>query len=274
MKTDIDIELSRQALHPGEKVSGRLTIQGASHFKKLSVSLQGEEVLGANSIVRSFILPVVEESLTLAENGTAEEPTSFPFEFEMPEYAPPSYASENLRCQYSLKAHLRRGGFHRDLIRRYHLTVLPPEVREAYSAPREFIIEEGPVRLTARLDRTSLPSGESLVGSLLLDRLEEGVELPSRITFRLAAIEESTEAGYHHRQVLWLETHDVEPDENAEYPLAGFFEFPIREDAPFSGSWNTFRVHYGFRVGMYLANGEHVRESLPVRVYRIYHPEL
>ncbi len=271
MPGDVEVDLERQVLKPGGKLVGKVLLKGFPHFEWAKACLQGEEVLGANNVGHSAVLPIVEEVKVLAESRSIDQET-FPFEFVLPEDAPPSYASREIRCHYFLKVHVRRGGWSRDVIRRFHLTVLPPEASPSRGAPREIVLEEGKVRLVARLDQVGLITGESLSGSLLLDQVEEGAPLPARLTFRFAAIEESTFRGFSHREVLWLTTHDVEPADASQLPISGFFDFPLREDAPFSGTWNTFRLHYGFRVGMYLPGGRNIRESLPIRVYRHYHP--
>lgn len=258
----------RQAVHPGEPVEGQIELTELSQIKSVTVSLQGEEVLGANNIVRSFVLPVVDERKVYQAEDISEG--KFSFCFTLPEDAPPTYASRDVRCQYSLKVHIQRKGWARDLIRRYHLAVLPRRTDAPGSAPTELILEEGAIKLSARLDQISLSTGQALGGSLLLETTQDNTPLPSRLTFRFAAIEESIEKGYHHREVLWLATHDVEPEEELHLPITGFFEFPIDREAPFSGSWNTFKVHYGFRVGMFLPGGRHIRESLPIRVYKSY----
>lgn len=272
MSDTVELELERQVLRAGEKIEGVLLVNGIARYEWIKVELHGEEVLGANSTAYSVVYPVVEQVLRVAEKGEATSPQRFPIEFELPEDCPPSYASRELRCHYFLKIQVRRGGWHRDVVKRIPLTLLPAEALMASTTPRELLVQEGPLTLTVRLDFAGLMTGESLTGSLVLDQTEEGAALPSKLTFRFAAIEESTSRAFSHREVLWLVTHDVEPEDDATLPLTGVFEFPVAEDAPFSGTWNGFRLHYGFRVGMFLANGKDARESLPIRVYRRYTP--
>lgn len=275
MRADVDLYVERQSVMPGEEIRGRVTVSGISTYKSLSLSLQGEEVLGAGSLVRSFVYPVLDE---VRNFGAPIQASDFvqPFAFRIPETAPPSYASRDLRCQYFLKARLQMGGrmglgrLGGDTIKRLHLTVLPSDADAAAGRSRELVLDEGGVRLVAVLDDVSVRTGESLRGHLQLHRDGEDTELPTRLTFRLAAIEESLAPSYTHREVLWVQTHDVEPNPDMEFPIEGLFEFPVPEDAPFSGDWTSFRIHYGFRVGMNLRGGRQIRESLPIEVHRHY----
>lgn len=273
MKPELELEVERQSVHAGEEVRGRVTLRGVSSYRDLTVTLQGEEVLDAGNLVRSYVYPVMAESRRLAGDGETPAEGEFAFAFPLPREIHPSYASSRIRCRYLLKARLKAGGLMpREVIQRLHLTVLPPFLEEQPATPHDLVIEEGGLRLEAHLERTTLASGESLRGSLLLDRETDEVPLPTRLTFRLAAIEESTEPGFRHRQALWVQSHEVEPTPRTEFPLWGTFEFPVDRDAPFTGEWNTFRLHYGFRVGMNLPGGRQVRRSLPIRVYRRYIP--
>ncbi len=266
MRPEIDIFFDRQAVSPGEFVEGKLVIENLQENDKVVVSFQGEETLGANNIVRSYVLPILEEQRIFeTTTGTNE----FEFKFPVPTDAPPTYGSRDIRCHYHVKVHVKRSWF-RDLIRRYNVAVTPKKVEPPSAVPTELQLTDGPVRCITRLNTTSLFTGESLAGSLLVESDHENAPLPTKLTFRFAAIEESLERGYRHREVVWLETHDVEPDEEMVLPISGLFEFPIDRQGPFSGNWNTFKVHYGFRVGMYLPGGRHVRESLPIRVTKHY----
>src|SRR5258707_784783 len=98
MKPELDIEIDRQALYSGEPVSGRVTITGQPSYKALTITLQGEEVLGANNVVGSLVFPILDLA-TRCEDKVA----GFPFEFTLPEEAPPSYSSQDVRCQYVVK---------------------------------------------------------------------------------------------------------------------------------------------------------------------------
>lgn len=275
MRADVDLELERQSVLPGEEIRGRVTVTGVTSFKSLTLSLQGEEVLGAGSLVRSYVYPVLDEVRTFGAPMGAGDFVQ-PFSFRIPDTAPPSYASPDLRCQYFLKARLQLGGrmglgrLGGDTIKRLHLTVLPSDEGAVPVVSRELVLEDGGLRLVAFLEDTAIRSGESLRGSLQLHRSSDDTELPSRLTFRLAAIEESLSSSYSHRQVLWVQTHDVEPSPYMDFPVQGLFEFPLPEDAPFSGDWTSFRIHYGFRVGMNLRGGRQIRESLPIEVHRRY----
>ncbi|MBI3926752.1 MAG: hypothetical protein HY319_14525 [Armatimonadetes bacterium] len=274
MRPNIELDIDRQTLRPGDELSGVLSVSGVGQHRGFSLSLQGEEVLGADNIVRSYVLPVLDEKLVALEGGDPAIAEPHPFFFLLPADTPPSYSSQEFRCQYCLKARVRSGW--RDTIQRYHLTILPPQTAEEAQpedGAHELVLEEEQLKLTARLERTSIPTGGRMAGTLVLSRTGESAPPPGRLTFRFAAIEEATEPGYYYRKVLWLGTHEVQPEPEAEFPIGGYFEFALPDDAPFSGEWNTFKVHYGFRVGMILPSGRHVRQSLPIRVYRVYSPE-
>lgn len=234
------------------------------------LSLQGEEILSAGSIAFSYVLPFFESSTVLdCSQGPAE------FHFLLPESAPATYFSQDLRCLYVLKAR-RKGaaagllpGLRRDAIKKIDIPVLAAPT-DANLEQHWFVLEGDGTELEVRLDSTHVEPGGSFTGELVLRRRKPG-PLPKQLTFRFAAIEESTKKGYYHRKVTSLQTRDIEPEEGLEYPLQGFFEFQVPSDAAASGQWNMFRVHYGFRVGMTLATGEQVRKSLPIIVCR--HPQ-
>lgn len=260
---EIELELDRQTLRPGEVLSGRVLGPGRPG-EQLTLSLQGEEVLSAANIAFSYVLPIVDERLEVRPT-----PEGSPFSFTLPDHAPPTYASQELRCQYFLKLRRLGGLLGRETIRRFHMSVLPPEP-EPEPEPLALNLTHSPVSVDVQLDRTNLCTGESLTGELLISRTDESAPLPRQLSFRFAAIEEAVEPGYSHRAVVWLETHDVIPDPELTFPIKGMFEFPIPEGAPFCGEWATFRVHYGFRIGIKLADGTDVRESAPINVYRRY----
>lgn len=262
---EIELELDRQALRPGEVLSGRVLGPGRPG-EQLTLSLQGEEVLSAANIAFSYVLPIVDERLEVRPT-----PEGVPFSFTLPDHAPPTYASQELRCQYFLKLRRLGGLLGRETIRRFHMSVLPPEPAPE-AEPLTVSLTHAPVTVDVVLDRTNLCIGESLTGELVISRTDDQAPLPRLLSFRFAAIEEAVEPGYSHREVVWLDTHDVTPDAELTFPIRGLFEFPIPEHAPFSGEWATFRVHWGFRIGMKLADGTDVRESAPVNVFRRYPP--
>ena len=263
----IDLAVDRQTLRPGEGITGTVELRDYPKGVKVTVSLQGEEIVGANHLFRSYVLPLLEDSYTFQSTG--EKVQSEPFSFNLPDKIPPSYASWDLRCQYFLKARARPRIL--EEISRLHLTVLPPADPWLEANSKEMVVEKGGVKLIAHVEAPHVYTGELVRGELLLSQEEANAQLPERISFRLAAIEESKVSDY--RKVLWLQSHDIEPTNAAEMPINGFFEFPVDETAPFTGEWNLFRVHYGFRVGMTPAGGgREERQSLPIQVYRAYEP--
>lgn len=263
---ELEIDLVQAALRPGDSLVGVVRTEGPGD-RLVHLSLQGEEILSANSIAFNYVLPFFESSLTLdCSQGPAD------FHFLLPETAPPTYFSQDLRCLYVLKGR-RKGaaagllpGLRRDAIKKIDIPVLSAPV-DANLEQHWFVLEGDGTELEVRLDSTHVEPGQSFTGELMLRRRKPG-PLPKNLTFRFAAIEESTKSGYYHRKVTSLQTRDIVPEEEFEYPLQGFFEFHVPSDAAASGQWNMFRVHYGFRVGMTLANGEQVRKSLPIIVCR------
>ena len=235
----------------------------------MELAFQGEEILGANDQVGRLILPILDEKTTikLTKNSQRHE-----FRFKIPENAGPSYSSRDVRCQYGVKATIKRGFLQRNLYRKLDVTVLPALKEGLTSLPEELKVEESGLRLLARIDQRVVLSGESLTGSLLIEKVAENAKLPSRLSFRLASIEEATEENCQHRRVLTLETQDVEVDQELEFPFTGYFEFPLPAYAEPSGSWNMFKVHYGFRVTFYDQQGKDHRASTRVTVIRDLRP--
>ena len=154
------------------------------------------------------------------------------------------------------------------MIQRLHITILPSTQADLQALPSELELDHPDLRLIARLDRTVVVTGESLSGSLVLEKKTDQAQLPRSLSFRLAAIVESTDKFYSHREVLSLDVRDVDVDPELEMPFVGMFDFPIAEAAELSGTWNTFRVHYGFRVVMFDHEGKDYRKSAFIRVLR------
>lgn len=262
---NFDIDLDRQVLQPGDELLGWLTMDDPE-VESVEVVFQGEEILGANDVLRRYILPVVDEKQSVASRGGLHR---HEFRFVVPAEAPPTYASQDMRCEYSVKAIVKRGGWRRAMIARMHVTILPTTQREDLRAlPEELEVEHPDLHLIARLDHTIVLTGESVSGTIHLDRKNAEARLPTKLSFRLAAIEESTDKYFPHREVLSLDTHDVDVDQEMTLPLVGDFEFPISSTAEPSGTWNTFKVHYGFRVVLYDHTGKDYRRSTFVRVLR------
>ena len=190
------------------------------------------------------------------------------FRFTVPAEATPTFASRDVRCEYRVKAVAKRGFWRRSLVERLHVTILPATQSDLQALPSELEVDHPDLRLMAWLDRTVVVTGESLSGSLLLEKRNERAQLPRALSFRLAAIVESTDKFYSHREVLSLDIRDVEVDPELEMPFVGMFDFPIAETAALSGIRNTFRVHYGFRVVMYDHEGRDYRRSAFIKVLR------
>jgi len=263
-----DIELDRQVVQAGDELVGWLTLSGVE-VASVEVTFHGEEILGANDIAYSFVLPVADHKLDIPAEGGLDRKE---FRFKVPDEAPASYASRNIRCHYMVKASLKRGFWRPECHRKLDVTVMPSLLEGLTTEPEELEVEHDELRLIARLDRNVVLTGETLTGSLLFEKKNEGAKLPTKLSFRFAAIEESTQRGFSHREVLSLQTHDIDVDQELELPFTGFFEFPIHHAAAPSGTWNMFKVHYGFRVTFYDQDGKDHRESTMIRVMRDMQP--
>lgn len=259
-----EIELDRQVLQPGDSVQGSVTVSDPD-IERVEIVFFGEEILGANDIARRYIFPVADEKQTVTcDRGTPR----YEFCFTVPEDAPPTFASRDVRCEYAVKAIAHRGFWKRSQIQRLHLTILPATQGELEPLPSQIEVDHPELRLIASLDQTVVLTGESLSGALSLDRKTPDAQLPNRLSFRLAAIVESTDPWYSHREVLALEVKDVDVDPELHLPLVGYFDFPIPSTAPPSGDWNSFRVYYGFRVVLIDHDGKDYRRSAFIRVLR------
>lgn len=265
---EFEIELDRQVVQAGDELLGWITLKG-EEVESVEVAFQGEEVLGANDISHSYVLPVADEKLTFDASSGLDRAE---FRLKVPDDAPPTYASRNIRCSYNVKATIARGFWRRKIIRKLYVTVLPSLVEGLKAMPEELEVEHDDLRLIARLDQNVVLTGEALTGSLLFEKKNESAKLPKKLSFRFASIEESLEKSYAHRDVLKLQTHDILIDPDLELPFTGFFEFPIHSSAEPSGTWNLFKVHYGFRVTFYDQNDKDFRESTMIRVVRDMQP--
>jgi hypothetical protein len=261
-----EIELDRQVVQAGDEILGWITI--SEDVDSLEVAFQGEEILGANDISHSLVMPVADEKLELDPKQTSRQE----FRLKVPDDAPPSYASRDIRCQYIVKASVKRGFWRRNMYRKLSVTVMPALAEGLTAMPEELEVEHDNLRLLARLDQNVVLTGEALTGSLLFEKKADDAPLPSKLSFRFAAIEESISEGHAHRRVLNLESHDIDVDPELELPFTGFFEFPIRHEAEPSGTWNMFKVHYGFRVAFYDQSENDHRQSTMVRVVRDMQP--
>ena len=135
---ELDIELDRQVVQAGDEIKGWVTFDG-DEAESVEVAFQGEEILGANDISHSFVLPVADEKFEL-EMGKGQSRQEFTL--QVPVDAPPSYASQNVRCQYCVKATIRRGFW-----RRLGLVEGPPQPRPH---PQQRTSQHRPLPLVAR----------------------------------------------------------------------------------------------------------------------------
>lgn len=266
---NFEIELDRQVVQAGDELVGWISLEDED-VESVEIAFQGEEILGANDVFsQSMIMPVADEKLKIAAKGGLERRE---FRIRVPEDASPTYASRNVRCQYSLKATIFRGFWRRNIYRKLQVTVLPALAEGLTAMPEEVEVDHPELRLIARLDQNVVLTGDSLSGSLYFEKKVEDAKLPKHLTFRFAAIEESTDKSYDHREILTLDTHDIDVDPDLELPFTGFFDFPLHEAAEPSGTWNLFKVHYGFRVTFYDQQDKDYRESTMVRVVRDMQP--
>lgn len=259
-----EIELDRQVVQAGDELLGWLTVDDKD-IEEIEVVFLGEEILGANDITYRHILSIVDEKIRLDKRSLGERQE---FRFKVPDNAPPSYSSQDIRCQYGITATVRRGFWRRTQIRKLDVTILPLLAEELTAKPEVLEVEHEDLRLLASLDQTVVIAGEPLSGSLLFEKKSEKARLPQKLSFRFASIEESTKPSYNHRRVLTLETHDIEVDPELELPFTGFFEFPTNHFAEPSGTWSSFKVHYGFRVTFYDHEGKDHRQSTEIRMVR------
>jgi hypothetical protein len=286
VKTTLEIELTRQISRPGDEIAGtvHLAAEGKIRARELTVSLQGEETVGANSINRSIIIPLVNEqrSFPLEKNaGDGETPQGSdnpqeclsshdrfcsPFTFKLPENIPPSYASDIFKCLYFVKARLDIP-WGRDMIEKMHITVVPYEPISQESRPVEISLERENLKIKVDLERDSLFAGDSLAGTFYLEHIAE--EAPRLVNFELRAEEHSLEESYSFSRVQWSLTKDVPlKDFETGYTMARF-EFPTPADAPFSFKWNSFEVFWEFLVTITTFDDEEVKISRPILIKRM-----
>ena len=263
-----DIELDRQVVQAGDELIGWITLAGES-ADEVTIAFRGEETLGANSYRLRHVQPVADEVLTLdAKDGLDRQE----FRIKVPDEAPPTYASRNLRCEYHLEASIDRGSWMRNRVKRLYVTVLPALVEDLNPTPEELEVNHPEISLLARLDQNVILTGDSLSGTLQFEKKKDDAHLPVRMSFRLAAIEESLDPSFAHREVLTLDAKDIEIDQELELPFQGYFEFPIESTAQPSGTWNLFKVHYGFRIAFYDEYDNDCRASTMIRVLRDMQP--
>ncbi|MDQ7821884.1 MAG: hypothetical protein RDV48_03720 [Candidatus Eremiobacteraeota bacterium] len=276
MKSTLEIELDRQIFRPGEHITGKIhfNLQEKLTIDKIILSLQGEEILGANSITRSVVMPLVnEQHVVLSRDEGQHEsipegtpPSSFPIEFRIPDTLPPSYASEVVKCLYFIKGQVSIP-WARDIIEKMHITVIPYAPREKPPEPVALVLEEESIKMRIELEKDSLMAGETLTGSLSMEYIPQ--EVPEEISFEIRAREKSLDESYTLDRTIWSLTRESSiKDEQTGYLVANF-EFPTPPDAPFSHRWNTFEITWEFRVTVRTFNRKELSLEKSLTVNRL-----
>lgn len=281
MKTSLDIDLTRQIFRPGEEIHGKVYLHTdrKPKIRELIVSLQGEEMLGANSIARSIIRPIINEKVVFLKNrdgmekfegngATGMETASFPITFKIPEDASPSYASDTLQCSYFIKGRLDLADAF-DVIEKMRITIVPYTQDDAPPHPVNILLEEENLKINVELEKDVLLAGETLSGSLQMEHIPQ--KAPTQVNFELRAQERSTEEKFQFKRTLWNLTKEVplkDLDIDTGYTLAKF-EFPIPLDVPFSHKWRSFEVRWSFRVSVSTYDGRELKIEKPLQLKRI-----
>lgn len=263
MKFELDV--SRQVLQPGDELVGWVTADDPD-LKEVSIIFSGEEMLGANDVARCLMLAVAEDKAVFEVDGKSLDRQRF--KFTVPRDAPPSFATRDIRCFYVVKAIAKLGFWKGNRLRKLQLTILPSILEDLKPVALELETEHPDLGIFTRLDQTVVLTGDVLSGSVVVERKTAEATVPRRISLRLAAILESSDSYFSHREVLMLETKELELDASQDLPFFDKFEIPIPKTAEPSGTWNTFRVHYGFRVSVYDHLGKDYRSSALIRVLR------
>lgn len=284
MKPGLEIELTRQIFKPGEEVSGQIHLRTKTpiRIRGLVVSLQGEEILGANSITRSVVFPILnQERVFLSKSASGAVPeeielvgierpyveatsVSLPIGFEIPADCPPSYASEVLRCHYYVKGRLDIP-WGRDLIEKMHITVVSAPLGEECK-PVEMNLEQDGLKVKVEIEKDRYLAGETLGGYLQMECTPG--QAPSRIRFELRAVERSTEEDFPFSRVIWSRVREDTLEDINAGEILGSFEFSIPNDVPFSYVWNSFRVDWIFEVTFLTARGQEFKISREIDVHR------
>jgi len=275
MNTSMDIELSRQVFRPGDTVEGilRVTVEKPASIKEITLSLQGEEIVGAGSIARTKILPLIHDvqSIPLArmEKGDLNEGEKsflYPLSFSIPSNAPPSYASDAFKCAYYIKGRIDVPWAF-DVIEKLHLTVVPYEPGGVMKDAEEFAFEEEGLRGRIELEKDNLLAGDTLAGALHLDYTLD--EIPMAVELQVHAHERSLLPGYPLGRIVWKSTREMEiKDVETGYTMIRF-EFPIPPDAPFSHRWNIFEVAWELIVSIASPGRKERKETKPLVVRRM-----
>lgn len=282
MKTSLDIELERQIFRPGEEIAGtiRLTTDKKVAYREMSISFQGEEILGAHSFLRTKILPFVNEKKVVLPVPGKEEPhrahheqgayetesVSFPISFKVPSDAPPSYSSDAFRCIYCIKGRLTLPWAF-DVIEKIHITVVPYMEGQKEDEPPVLSHEEDNLKIRIELDKGSMLAGDTMTGTFYMEHIPE--EAPRLVSFQLKAQEHSMEEDFPLLRTIWSIQREVPlTDVDSGYTMAKF-EFPVSEDAPFSYRWHGFEVIWSFCAIIQTFDGRELELDKGFTVQRI-----
>jgi hypothetical protein len=275
MSASLDIELTRQVFRPGDKVEGTAMVNPGRqvNLKELTLSLQGEEVVGAASLARTKILPLINEVHTIPlshmEEGVSRGDGNtfhYPLTFTLPANAPPSYASDAFKCSYYIKGRIDIPWAF-DVIEKLHITIVPYEPGAEEKAAEEFSFEEEGLRGRIELEKDTLLAGDTLTGVLHLDYTLD--ETPMAVELQVHAQERSLLPGYPLTRTIWRSTRDLEiKDVDTGYTMVRF-EFPIPADAPFSHRWNIFEVAWELLVTIGSPDKKERREVKPLTIRRM-----
>jgi hypothetical protein len=285
VKRTLDIELMQQIFRPGSEIAGHVHLVAEKNLriKEFIVSLQGEETVGANSINRSIIIPLVDEQkafITGEAESEAPHPSEgnqalscdehdrfcFPLVFKLPENSPPSYASEIFKCLYFIKARLVVP-WARDIIQKMHITIIPYETISREGKPASLALEESNIKAKVDLEKDSLLAGDALSGSFYMEHIPE--EAPQLVKFELRAEERSLEESYDFSRTVWSINKEIPlKDVETGYTMA-HFEFPTPADAPFTFRWNSFEVLWEFSVTITTFHDKELKIVQPILVKRI-----
>lgn len=238
---DVEVNLERQLLFPGESVTGTVEISGRGS-NSVKLTLHGEETFRPY-IGLDTIHPILEETVTVKCTPGAKTPFTLP----LPENLSATYTSDSLRCTYYLKIrreHRILGSIPVPSLSRASLTIetLPPDEEEL---EHQLEFSEHGVKVEVGLNQRSLEPGESLNGSFSIEK-DENAEPPGRLVFSLSLIEETLNKS--HRLVLGRVESQIDLGDVKEFPVVGSFELVLPEHTSPTGEWKSFKVHCGFRV--------------------------
>jgi len=282
VKTSLDIELDRQIFRPGEEINGtiRLNTDRKLVYREMSVSFQGEEILGTHSFLRTKILPFINEKATFLPGHDKNEPhqshhdqssfetesVSFPISFRIPRDAPPSFSSDAFMCIYCIKGRIALPWAF-DLIEKIHITVVPYMNGQIEDELPVLSHEEDNMKIRIELDKGSMLAGDTMTGTFFMEHISE--EAPRLVSFQLKAQEHSLEEDFPLLRTMWSIQKEVPlTDVDTGYTMAKF-EFPVPEDAPFSYKWHGFEVVWSFCATIHTFDGRELELNKAFEVKRI-----